>query len=73
MNAPPSVIENMSQAAKNAVRRAYASPAGTTTGCGRAFLEARNAGYLVPVKGAIDRWRVTLKGREYCLRLMRAD
>ncbi|WLR92163.1 hypothetical protein [Shinella zoogloeoides] len=66
------VIEKLSDAARKVVRDAHADPHGMVLGCGARFREACTAGYLVPVRGAIDRWHITVKGREYCLRLMRA-
>jgi hypothetical protein len=67
-----SVIEKLSDAARKVVRDAHADPQGTVLGCGSAFQEACVAGYLLPVSGTVDRWRITARGREYCLRLMRA-
>jgi hypothetical protein len=66
------VIEKLSDAARKAVRDAHADPQGIVLGCGVRFSEACAAGYLLPVPGTVDRWHITARGREYCLRLMRA-
>lgn len=66
------VIEKLSYAARKVVRDAHADPRGVVLGTGARFREACTAGYLAPVHGTTHRWRITNKGREYCLRLMRA-
>ncbi|MCO5153361.1 MULTISPECIES: hypothetical protein [unclassified Shinella] len=72
MNTTAQVIEKLSDAARVLVRDANTNGSGIVTGCGDAFREACIAGYLLPVRGAIHKWRITVKGREYCLKLMRA-
>lgn len=72
MNTTAQVIEKLSDAARAAVRNAHLNGSGVVTGCGDAYREACVAGYLLPVRGAIHQWRITAKGRDYCLRLMRA-
>lgn len=66
------VIEKLTGTARKLVLDAHRNPGGTATGCRSAFREAARAGYLLPVPGMVDRWQITARGREYCLRLMRA-
>lgn len=65
------VIDIIRPSARALLRRAAADRDGRATGCGADFDLLFRSGYLRPLPG-VHQWMITLKGRDYLLRLARA-